>query len=260
MAFKSLLIQLELRIPLLFSVPARNMQAKLALFVSVVCSTLRNHWIRPDRDSGGIPTFLEWWRSELVGSEKRGYSMTTCGQRGIEGAVSMEHQAREGEGAGKNSRLQDFCRWRKEIYSLSYYYMQYIVFWQSDQWMIIYYYYLIQFLILNIFHFWNFYINTKALIQKRINNFHLSRFLNDYIFTYITLLCILQCIFNFTVSYSLKISFQLIAFLFLSLHGTNCGFITGWFGLNITRLVCFHAETQCQGVNGCSYCMRCTTQ
>lgn len=200
-------------------------------------------------------------RARGLGEERVQYDyLRSEGNRG--GSLDGTSSARGWRctGAGKNSRLQDSCRWRKEIYSLSYYYMQYIVFWQSDQWMIIYYYYLIQFLILNIFHFWNFYINTKALIQKRINNFHLSRFLNDYIFTYITLHYILQCIFNFTVSYSLKISFQLIAFLFLSLYGTNCGFITGWFGLNITRLVCFHAETQCQGVNGCSYCMRCTTQ
>lgn len=32
-----------------------------------------------------------------------------------------------------------------------------------------------------------------------------------------------------------------------------------WLGLNITRLVCFHAETQCQEVNGWSYCTRYTT-
>lgn len=79
------------------------MQAKLALFASVVCSTLRNHWTRPGRDSGGIPTFLEWWRSELAGRE----GTATCGQRGIEGAVSMEHEAREGKGTQGREKILD---------------------------------------------------------------------------------------------------------------------------------------------------------
>lgn len=33
--------------------------------------------------------------------------MTTCGQRGIEGTVSMEHQAREGEGAQGREKILD---------------------------------------------------------------------------------------------------------------------------------------------------------
>lgn len=38
---------------------------------------------------------------------KRGYSKTTCGQRGIEGAVSMEHEAREGKGTQGREKILD---------------------------------------------------------------------------------------------------------------------------------------------------------
>lgn len=37
----------------------------------VVCSTLRNHWTRPGRNSGGIPAFSEWWRRVGARSDSR---------------------------------------------------------------------------------------------------------------------------------------------------------------------------------------------
>lgn len=64
----------------------------------VVCSTLRNHWTRPGRNSGGIPAFSEWWRRVGASSDSRARGKGLLarlvaargGPRGVDGRARVE--------------------------------------------------------------------------------------------------------------------------------------------------------------------------